>query len=157
MTLAELGPVTDVKGFFNIVVSLLENDVRCSKYPWVTENLYRRSLGYDEAYKVKEELNSIKAELSSIPSNSINWVSFGIDKTRTRLSLGEKNLSDVFKNFFEAFDEALECTEIYYKTCNEYIPIRIGCTDIPYYMDDVNRSSEEYAALGQNDLPFWMA
>lgn len=32
MTLAEIGPVSDVKAFFDLVVSLLEDRVRGSKY-----------------------------------------------------------------------------------------------------------------------------
>ena len=35
MTIAEIGPASDVKGFFNLMASLLENGVKGSKYPWV--------------------------------------------------------------------------------------------------------------------------
>lgn len=156
MTLAELGPVSDVKGFFNLIVSLLENDIRGGKYPWVTEKLYRRSLAYDDLYKVKCELDSIKSNFTCIFSDGIDWLLFGIDKHNSRLNFEGGNLSSVFKRFFEAFDEALECTEIYYQTFKEYIPVRVGFTDTPYYIDDVNRASEQYDALGPNDPPFWL-
>lgn len=156
MTLAEVGPVSDVKGFFNLIVSLLESDIRGSKYPWVTEKLYRRSLTYDDLYEVKNELDSIKNELSCILTKNVEWLLFGVDKHNSRLDFEGRALSIVFKRFFEAFDEALECSEVYYKEFNEYIPVRLGFTDIPYYIDDVNRASEQYDALSSNEQPFWL-
>lgn len=156
MTLAEVGPVSDMKGFFNLVVSLLESGIRGSKYPYVTEGLYRRSLAYDDLYNVKDELDSIKIELSCILTNNIEWLSFGIEEHNSRLNFEGEDLSVVFKRFFKAFDEALECTEVYYQGFNEYIPVRVGFTDAPYYIDDLNRTSEQYDALGPNDPPFWL-
>lgn len=156
MTLAEIGPVSDVKAFFDLVVSLLEDRVRGSKYFFVSDKLYKRSLAYNDLYKVKEELNSIETEFSSIHSISINWLLVGIDDESTRLNLSNKYLSEVFQRLFKAFNEVLECTEAYYQSFKEYIPIRIGFTDAPYYIDDINRSSEQYDALGPEDLPFWL-
>jgi len=86
MTLAEVGPASDVKGFFNVVLSLLENGTNGSKYPWVMEKLYRGSLAYDDLYKVKNELDSIKNEFSAILPDNIEWSSFGIDKNHSRLN-----------------------------------------------------------------------
>ena len=156
MTLAEVGPASDVKGFFNVVLSLLENGTKGSKYPWVMEKLYRGSLAYDDLYKVKNELDSIKNEFSAILPDNIEWSSFGIDKNHSRLNFEGRSLFSVFERFFKAFDEALECTEVYYQSFNEYIPVRVGFTDAPHYIDDVNRTSEQYNALGPNDEPFWL-
>ncbi len=156
MTLAEVGPASDVKGFFNVVLSLLENGTKGSKYPWVMEKLYRGSLAYDDLSKVKNELDSIKNEFSAILPDNIEWSSFGIDKNHSRLNFEGRSLFSVFERFFKAFDEALECTEVYYQCFNEYIPVRVGFTDAPHYIDDVNRTSEQYNALGPNDEPFWL-
>lgn len=156
MTIAEVGPASDVKGFFNLVLSLLENGTKGSKYPWVVDKFYRGSLAYDELYKVKSELDSIKNELSAISPDNIEWSSFGVDKNHSRLNFEGGNLFLVFERFFKAFDEALECTEIYYQSFNEYIPVRVGFTDAPHYIDDVNRTSEKYNVLGPNDPPFWL-
>jgi len=156
MTLAEVGPASDVKGFFNVVLSLLENGTKGSKYPWVMEKLYRGSLAYDDLSKVKNELDSIKNEFSAILPDNIEWSSFGIDKNHSRLNFEGRSLFSVFERFFKAFDEALECTEVYYQSFNEYIPVRVGFTDAPHYIDDVNRTSEQYNALGSNDEPFWL-
>ena len=132
MTLAEVGPASDVKGFFNVVLSLLENGTNGSKYPWVMEKLYRGSLAYDDLYKVKNELDSIKNEFSAILPDNIEWSSFGIDKNHSRLNFEGRSLFSVFERFFKAFDEALECTEVYYQSFNEYIPVRVGFTDAPH-------------------------
>jgi len=156
MTLAEVGPASDVKGFFNLVLSLLENGIKSSKYPWVMEKLYRGSLAYDELYKVKSELDSIKNEFLAISPDNIEWSSFEVDKNHSRLNFEARSLFSVFERFFKAFDEALECTEVYYQSFNEYIPVRVGFTDAPHYIDDVNRTSEQYNASGPNDPPFWL-
>lgn len=156
MTLAEVRPASDVKAFFNLVLSLLENGTKGSKYPWVMEKLYCGSLAYDELYKVKNELDSIKNEFSTISPDDIVWSSFGVDKNHSRLNFEGRSLFSVFERFFKAFDEALECTEVYYQSFNEYIPVRVRFTDAPHYIDDVNRTSEQYNALGPNDPPFWL-
>lgn len=38
MTMTEVGPASYVKAFFNLVLFLLENGTKGSKYPWVVEN-----------------------------------------------------------------------------------------------------------------------
>lgn len=156
MTIAEVGPASDVKAFFKLVLSLLENGTKGSKYPWVVEKLYRGSLAYDELYKVKSELDTIKNEFSAISPDNIEWSSFGIDKNHSRLNFEGRSLFSVFERFFKAFDEALESTEVYYQSFNDYIPVRVGFTDAPHYIDDVNRTSEQYNSLVQNDEPFWL-
>ena len=108
MTIAEIGPASDVKGFFNLVASLLENGVKGSKYPWVMEKLYRGSLAYDELNKVESELNSIKKEfLSNSPDNN-EWSACGVAKNNSRLNFEGENMFSVFKRFFKAFDEAFQ-------------------------------------------------
>ena len=156
MTIAEVGPASDVKAFFNLVLFLLENGTKGSKYPWVVEKLSRGSLAYDELYKVKSELDAIKNEFLSISPGDIEWSSFGVDKNNSQLNFEGGNMFSVFERFFKAFDEALECTEVYYQSFNEYIPVRVGFTDAPHYIDDVNRTSEQYNALGPNDESFWL-
>ncbi|MDY0922741.1 Imm70 family immunity protein [Leclercia sp. CFBP8987] len=108
ITIAEVGPASDVKGFFNLVLSLLENGTKGSKYPWVVEKFYRESLAYDELYKVKNELDSIKNEFLSISLGNIEWSSFGVDKNNSRLNFEGENMFSIFKRFFKAFDEAFQ-------------------------------------------------
>ena len=108
ITIAEVGPASDVKAFFNLVLSLLENGVKGSKYPWVMEKLYRGSLAYDELNKVESELDSIKKEFLSISPDNIEWSSFGVDKNNSRLNFEGENMFSIFKRFFKAFDEAFQ-------------------------------------------------
>lgn len=130
MTLAEIGPVSYVKAFFDLVVFSLENGVRGRKYFFVSDKLYKRSLAYDDLYKVKDELNSIETEFLSIHSISINWLLVGINDESTRLNFSNKYLSEIFQRLFKAFNEGLECAEAYYQSFKEYIPVRIGFTDV---------------------------
>ena len=134
MTLAEVGSASDVKPFFNLLVSLPDNGIKGSKYPWVTEKLYSGSLPYDEVYKVKCELDSVSDEFSRFSLCNVDLQSFGMDKNNSRLNLNGKNLHAVLDRLFKAFDEALECTEVYYQGVNEYIPVRIGFTDAQYLL-----------------------
>ncbi|QXF34867.1 hypothetical protein B0X70_18120 [Photorhabdus akhurstii] len=156
MTLAEIGTASDINGFFNLVVTLLKHRNKGSKYPWVTENLYRRSLKYEELSSVKRDLDSIERSFSQISAKGIDWMSLGVNVNNTKLNLKGESLSIVFKRLFSAFSEALECTEVYYQELNEYIPVRIGFTDTPYYIDEINRPLEKYDALGPDDPPFWL-
>jgi len=101
-------------------------------------------------------LDSVSDKFSRFSLNNVYLQSFGMDKNNSGLNLNENDLHAIFDRLFKAFDEALECTEVYYQGFNEYIAVRIGFTDAPYYIDDVNRASEQYDALGPNDQPFWL-
>ncbi|WP_369525731.1 Imm70 family immunity protein [Kosakonia cowanii] len=57
--------------FFNLVVSLLDNGIKGSKYLWVTEKLYCGPLTYDEVYKVKCELDSVSDKFSRFSLNNV--------------------------------------------------------------------------------------
>lgn len=72
MKLTEVGSPSDVKPFFNLVVSLLENGIIYSKYPWVNEKLYSGSLTYDEVCKVKCELDSVSDKFLRFSRNNVD-------------------------------------------------------------------------------------
>ncbi len=156
MTLAEIGPVTDVVVFFNAVIQLLENGVPGSVYPWVTEKLYRRSLKQDELLSVKKQLGDIEFKFSRISPSDIDWLSLGLNTQNTRLDVNVENLSVMFKRVFSAFSEAFECSALYIKEFGEYIPVRLGVTDAPFSFCDINRLDSEYDALSEKEPPFWL-
>lgn len=156
MTLAEIGYETDLSAFFNAVVRLLENDNPGSVYPWVTEKLYRRSLKEDELILVNQQLNDIFDAFSKIDSSSVDLIALGLNFERTAFDINAKKLSTLFKRVFEAYTEALECTVVYRQEFNEYIPVRLGITDTPYYIEDVNRPEYEYESIDISSPPFWL-
>ena len=156
MTLAEIGPATDVVAFFNVVVAKLENGVRGTKYPWLTEVLYRNSLKMEDLQFLKQDLQAVEKNLKNISSNSVDLVFFGVDKNNTKLNITEDNLSLVFSRFFSACNMALQCTELFFNEFNEYIPVRLGITDAPYSFEDADRPADEYNKLGTEDQPFWL-
>lgn len=156
MTLAEIGPASDLVVFFNAVTQFLENGKIGSVYPCVTEKLYRRSLKQSELVTTKQQLDSIEDAFSRTSSNGIDWFSLGFDENNTRLNIKQSNLAYIFKRFFSAYSEALECTNAYYQEIKSYIPVRLGFTDAPYYIYDIIRPESEYDALKPDDLPFWL-
>jgi len=156
MTLAEIGFVADLSVFFNTVIKLLENGTEGSVFPWVTEKLYRRSLKENELILVKQQLDEIRNEFSKIELSNSDLVGLGLNIEKTAFDINEKNLSMLFKRVFDAYDEAFECSQAYRETFKEYIPVRLGVTDAPYYIDDINRPESEYESLDINSQPFWL-
>jgi hypothetical protein len=155
MTISVLGPASDVDCFFKSVVFFLEGGKRGSKYPLVTEKLYCRSLNKNELAELKIDLESVRAEFNSIPADSFDISAFGVDEENTRLLLSGNTLADIFARFFKIIFDAVECSDVFYKEFNEYVPLRIGFTDAPDYIFDVNRSEDLYNSLASNELPFW--
>lgn len=157
VTLAEIGFVSDLGTFFNSVVKLLEDGSAGSVYPWVTEKLYRRSLKENELILVKQQLDEIQDIFSRIKSSSVNLVGLELVIEKTAFDINAKNLSTLFKRVFEAYAEALDCSVAYRQAFDEYIPVRLGITDAPYYINDANRPESEYESLDINSLPFWLS
>lgn len=121
----------------------------------VTERLYCRSLGKNELTELKIDLESVRAKFNSIPADSFDISTFGVDEESTRLLLNGNTLADIFTRFFKIIFDAIECSDVFYKEFNEYVPLRIGFTDAPDYIFDVNRSEDLYNSLASDELPFW--
>ncbi|WP_080931574.1 hypothetical protein XACN24_11180 [Xanthomonas albilineans] len=156
MTVSVLGPSTDVLTFFNSVVYLLEGGDRGSKFPGVTDRLYCRSIDLNEISEVRGELSNLNLIFSGISVEDVDLSNFGFVESGTWLLLSGSTLSDVFSKLFIKFHEALECAEIFYKEFKDYSPVRIGFSDAPFYISDINRPSADYDALSLDDLPFWL-
>lgn len=155
MTISVLGPASDVDCFFKSIVFFLEGGKRGSKYPLVTERLYRRSLSNNELAGLKMDLEGVRTEFNSIPASSFDISAFWVDKEHTRLILSGNTLADIFSRFFEIIFDAVECSDVFYKEFDEYVPLRIGFADAPDYILDLNRSEDLYNSLASDDLPFW--
>ncbi|HID7841048.1 Imm70 family immunity protein [Stenotrophomonas maltophilia] len=155
MTISVLGPASDVDCFFNSVVFFLENGKRGSKYPSVTEKLYCRSLSESELAELKVDLESIRVEFDGIPADGFDKGAFGVDEGSTRLLLNGNTLADIFARFFKVILDAVECSDAFHKEFNEYVPLRLGFTDAPDYIFDVNRPEDLYNSIASDELPFW--
>lgn len=45
---------------------------------------------------------------------------------------------------------------VFLEEFGKYVPVRIGFTDVPFYIYDVKRSAEDYDRLAGDDLPCWL-
>lgn len=155
MTMSVLGTASEVNCFFRAIVHFLENG-RGSRYPAVTERLYRRSLGGAELHELKLSLEQVRVEFGSLQVDGVDEDFFDLKEFSGRLDFSGKTLADVFSRFFGVVFEAIECTSVFYEEFNEYVPLRLGFTDAPDYIFDINRSVEQYESLGLDGLPFWL-
>lgn len=156
MTISALGTASEVNCFFTTVVCLLESGVRGARYPAVTERLYRRSLGYAELEGLKLSLKEIKGEFGKLQVDDVGKRFFDLKESSGCLNSSGKTLADVFSRFFETFFEAIECSNVFYDEFKEYVPLRLGFTEAPEYIFDINRPVEQYDSLGLDELPFWL-
>lgn len=156
MTIHSLGAAPDVECFFKAIVMLLEGGEKGSRYPFITVRLYSHSLKKDEMHELKRSLESVRAEFSKISARDFDATSVGVDEKSTRLILNSDTIASVFANYFEALLDAIECSYVFYEEFKEYVPLRIGFTDVPDYIYDVNRSDELYESIGADELPFWL-
>lgn len=154
----EVGPRFDMWAFFEAVAEKLENDDLGSRFPLVGDRLYKRYIRLEEMESVKEEMDIIKSELEKIYLD--NWLETKlepdetIEKMGTRLNLKAENLADLFEPFFSGFYKTYETALFFHKEDNEYYPLKIVYTDLPYYAFDKRRPLEDYENL-EGD-PFWL-
>jgi len=123
----KLGSVTDELGepsffnaFFSTIVGLLENNVRGSRYPVISLDLYEGHISVKKLEQAISELNSIQQELLKYPPSAIIWDNEDLSKNPP----WEKNVSsevtsmanyfvsstgrDVFAIISEVLSHALE-------------------------------------------------
>jgi len=123
----KLGSVTDELGepsffnaFFSTIVGLLENNVRGSRYPVISLDLYEGHISVKKLEQAISELNSIQQELLKYPPSAIIWDNKDLSKNPP----WEKNVSsevtsmanyfvsstgrDVFAIISEVLSHALE-------------------------------------------------
>lgn len=156
MTISVLGPVSDVCFFFNFIVGFLESGIRGSKYKVITTRLYSGSILREELIDLKLRLDCLEEELKSIRLENVDLKSFGFIEECSRLSFHGVTMFDVFCRFFKVLNEAIKCSDVFFKEFGEYVPLRLGFTDMPDYIFDIKRSADLYNSLSVSDIPFWM-
>lgn len=68
------------------------------------------------------------------------------------LSPGENKYLD----YLSAIEVCVESAQVFYKSWGIYQPLKVAVTDVPYYIEDKNRSLEKYDALEAGEPPFWL-
>ncbi len=102
--------------FFSTISYYLEPNGWGTKYPLLTQNLYRGKLSYDKSSEARENLCEIQKLLKTFPPNKVIW---NIDNLSQRPPWGNNissditNLSNYFitndgEDLFEVLDSAIE-------------------------------------------------
>ncbi|MBD1228683.1 hypothetical protein [Xenorhabdus griffiniae] len=66
------------------------------------------------------------------------------------------DLLQKFQKYFEGLEHCIISAKGFYEDFGTYSPVKVIVTDIPYCITEIDRSLEEYDALGANELPFWL-
>ena len=152
-SLFELGPPADVELFFGAVNLLAIPAHPSPNWSILTDRLFRRYLHLNELDAAQQLMDDTKEIFDSMPSLRIDWSNITSPKAVTRLDPHRQSLGQVFSKYFEAFAYCRESAEVFFKTWNEYQPLRIVISDMPAFMVEKSRSIKEYDVL--EGVPFW--
>ena len=123
----EIGTPAEMVEFFNY----LRGNLVSREDLEILDRLYRKYVGYDDLDKVSQLVSNLR-------NNSV----FVFD---------EKYLTHL-----DAIEHCIESAKIFYKSWGDYVPLKVGVTDVPYYIEDKLRPLEHYDALTNDDPPFWL-
>lgn len=147
----ELGTVSDMQLFFDCIDSFVVSKHPETDWSLITDRLYAR---YIKREDLQTGLSLMKIIENSFATTSSSMVDWNLDVPRkTTLNHEAATLGIVFAKYFEGF---LKCTEdaLYFSEAfGDYVPLRIGTTEIPHFIIDKNRPLSEYDAL--TGKPFW--
>ncbi|WP_051237770.1 hypothetical protein [Franconibacter pulveris] len=66
------------------------------------------------------------------------------------------DVKDRYLKYISGIETCIESAKLFYESWSIYQPVKVGITDVPFYLDDKRRPLEQYDALGPDDLPFWL-
>lgn len=125
--MVELGSPSEMDDFF----SFCFNNLKGNKNHAVLDRLYRKYVRFEEL----DEINKIIQELNGYLSPDVK---------------------DKYSKYISGIETCIESAKLFYESWNIYQPVRVGITDIPFYIDDKRRPLNQYDALGPEELPFWL-
>jgi hypothetical protein len=149
----ELGSVSDMQCFFSVIE---KNKEKLQEPHLFLDRLYRRYVRFDELDAVETMMPSLRDIFSAIRTDESVLRKLGWQKEETMRDLSQKNLLDFFSRYFEAIEHCICMARLVHADHDEYIPLRTGVVDIPFFIYDKMRSLSEYDALGPDDPPFWL-
>lgn len=143
--LYELGSEYDVELFFDAIRYLVAPRFPDLNWDVVTDRLYKRYLKEDELDQAQEALRvaertlqlEFASRLATLPNADQADVANGSTGTA----------GDVFRDYFEKFRSAVESAKSFKANWGEYVPLKIGRTDIPEFAVDRDRPTNSYDAL----------
>lgn len=149
----EVGSASDMECFFYLIKqagsSLDEIDI-------FTDRLYRRYIKQADIHKFESQLGTLESAFSKIKLNSGILENMGFFRESGSLDFCGKNMADVFQNYFKGIDYCISSCKAFYADWGVIKPVRVVCTEMPWYLEDKNRPLSDYDDLGDNENPFWL-
>jgi len=152
-SVAELGPAADVQLFFDCVAAFVVPASPDRNWPLVTDRLYRRYVRREDLEPTQALMNEVKERFGGIASSSVDWTEIAAPNAVTRLDPARPTLAAVFATYFERFAHCRESADIYFRTWQQYRPVKIAITDLPDASTENRRPLGEYDSL--EGKPFW--
>jgi len=155
MSISLLGTKSDVACFFGVlrhsIVMKSSHDM-----PFLTDKLYRRSIEREDFLGFISDVNKAKSLLQNTPASDVDLNLIGFNPKGTYLRINEHNLFDVFSKIFGVLFDAIEANELFLKEFGEFVSIRIGGAEAPQYLIDQMRPVSAYAAMKDDEVPYWL-
>lgn len=126
-SMVELGSASEMADFFTCFFSNLRKD----RNREVLERLYKKYVRIEELDEVVQMTKDLKEDL--LP-----------------------DIRNKYSKYISAIEICIESAKIFYESWGNYQPLKVGRTDIPFYLDDKERPMEQYDELRQDDLPLWL-
>lgn len=150
--LYELGSRSDVELFFEAIRNFAVPKRPEQQWDLITDRLYKRYLAKEDLSRAQGLMDCAETLLEQEPSVNLTSLPSAMFATVARNDAG--TLADVFHKFFDRFRRAVESAQSFDTRWGEYIPLKIGHTDVPNFILDRDRPTEQYDKLtGQ---PFWI-
>lgn len=157
----QLGSVTDVCFFFDLIKHFVVNEYPDQDWSLLTDRLYKRYLRVEELDEVSALMAQVKQVFAALPRDSVDFDGCEESKTNknNQLDSTKATLADIFEDFFEVFSKACESIKYYYENCPDETwyysrPLRFIVTDLPLFVRELSRPLAEYDAL--EGEPFWL-
>ena len=157
----ELGPVADVRLFFDCISAFVSQRYPERGWHLLTDRLYRRYVTQVDLDATEGLMKEVRKHFCALQSSSVNWSATNDSSAITCLDQNKPTLDKIFERYFSSFHDCAISAKINYEGFKSYPgyryqPVQVVVSDIPEFFEDKSRALEDYDALGPTDPPFWL-
>lgn len=149
----ELGVTTDMYCFFSLIKERIGLDER---EKFLVDRLFRKYLRFDGLDNATALILKIKISLSEVPCDTAVLKKFGWSKEESLLKIECENFAEMFERYFESYEHCVKSAKYLYDDWGLYRPVKVSCSEEPFFTLENLRPLEDYDNLALDSLPFWM-
>ena len=149
--MSKLGNADDVMCFFNCIEQFV-SEGKEQKLDLLLNRLYRNYLKLDELDVAVSLMEEVQECFKSIDACKVEWSESLLNEIL--IDDTKKSLSDVFAQYFVAFNNVVESAHFFYEDWKIYQPVKIVVTDTPEYLNYKKLPINEYDAVKGD--PLWV-